>query len=94
MKTVRKLKLPFKLDVPTEAKGDCFPLSVLAQCRRPEIHRNFSASTRKIIDQDIPTVLKKAVRDFMITHTYKHIQAIKRYCQYQKLGVGPITGKS
>ncbi len=34
---VRKLNLPFKLDQLTEGKGDCFPIAVIQQCRRPEV---------------------------------------------------------
>ena len=33
MKTVRRLQLPLQLDEITEGRGNCFPLSVLAQCR-------------------------------------------------------------
>jgi hypothetical protein len=42
MKTVRTLQLPLKLDEITEGRGNCFPLSVLAQCRRQEIIQNMN----------------------------------------------------
>ena len=37
MDTVRRLQLPVKLDQLTEGRGNCFPIAVLQQCRRPEI---------------------------------------------------------
>jgi hypothetical protein len=37
MDTVRRLQLPVKLDHLTEGRGNCFPIAVLQQCRRPEI---------------------------------------------------------
>ena len=37
MKTVRRHELPLRLDEITKGRGNCFPLSILAQCRRPEI---------------------------------------------------------
>ena len=36
MKAARRLQLPLKLDEMTEGRGNCFTLSVLAQCRRPD----------------------------------------------------------
>ena len=33
MKAVRRLQIPLKLDEITEGRGNCFPLSVLAQCK-------------------------------------------------------------
>ena len=37
MKTVRALGLPLKLDQLTEGFGNCFPIAIIQQCRRPEI---------------------------------------------------------
>ena len=37
MKTVRALGLPLKLDQLTEGFGNCFPIAITQQCRRPEI---------------------------------------------------------
>ena len=37
MDTVNKLQLPFKLDQLTEARGNCYPIAIMQQCRRPEI---------------------------------------------------------
>ena len=41
MNTVWKLNLPLKLDEITEGQGNCFPLAILAQCRRPEVYKEY-----------------------------------------------------
>ena len=42
-KAVRRLQLPLKLDEITEGRGNYFPLSVLAQCRRQEVFQNLTS---------------------------------------------------
>ena len=37
MVKIEQLGLPYMLDLLTEAKGDCFPVAVLQQCRRTDI---------------------------------------------------------
>ena len=39
METVNRLQLPLILDQLTEGRGDCFPIAILQQCRRPEINQ-------------------------------------------------------
>ena len=34
---IQELRLPLKLDKLTRGRGDCFPVSILQQCNRPEI---------------------------------------------------------
>ena len=48
MTVVNKLGLPLILDRITEGKGNCFPLAILDQCKRPEILNKLSASTTKL----------------------------------------------
>ena len=36
LKKVRQLNLPLKLDEITEGRGNCFPLAIIAQCRRSD----------------------------------------------------------
>ena len=43
MDTVHKLQLPFKLDQLTEGRGNCFPISIMQQCRRPEIYNQLKS---------------------------------------------------
>ena len=58
MKTVRRLQLPLKLDEITEGKGNCFPLSILAQGRRVEIYKGLNQRTQTIINQNDPTTVR------------------------------------
>ena len=40
MQTVLKLNLPLVLDRLIEGKGNCFPLAIIAQCKRRSIYKN------------------------------------------------------
>ena len=50
MKTVRRLQLPLQLDEITEGRGNCFPLSVLAQCRRQEMKQHMNDKMERILN--------------------------------------------
>ena len=80
MMIVRRLQLPLKLDEITEGRGNCFPLAILAQCRRPEIFRGLRSLTQNLIQQDDPTLFRRAVYSFMTNSRHKTIENyIKRY---------------
>ena len=76
MKTVRRLQLPFKLDGITEGRGNCFPLAIQAQCRRPEILEELHTTQKNIIIQD-PTTLRKSIHQFISRSTHATIQQYK-----------------
>ena len=57
MKTVRRLELPLELDEITEGRGNCFPLSILAQGRRREIFQEMSEPIQRVIQENDPTSL-------------------------------------
>ena len=78
MKKVRRLDLPLKLDEITEGRGNCFPLAILAQGRRIEIKRNLSSSIQNIMQQNDPTMLRRAVLTFITKSRNKTIQKYKR----------------
>ena len=78
MKKVRRLDLPLKLDEITEGRGNCFPLAILAQGRRIEIKRNLSSIIQNIMQQDDPTMLRRAVLTFITKSRNKTIQKYKR----------------
>ena len=78
---VRRLQLPLKLDEITEGRGNCFPLSVLAQCRRLEIFQKLSFHTQNLIQQGNPTLLRRAVHLFMENSQSRRIQEYKRTYQ-------------
>ena len=83
MRTVRRLQLPLKLDEITEGRGNCFPLSILAQCRRHEIFRHLNFQTKNLIQQNDPSLLRSAVHAFMTNTRHQTIQQYKR--QYQEV---------
>ena len=78
MKTVRRLDLPLKLDEITEGRGNCFPLSVLAQCRRSEIFTQLNRSVQALMHQNDPTSLRRAVHTFMTNSKHTTIQQYRR----------------
>ena len=78
MKTVRRLQLPLKLDEITEGRGNCFPLSILAQGRRSEIFRGLSSLTQSIMLQNDPTKLRREVFKFMTNSRHRTIQNYKK----------------
>jgi hypothetical protein len=83
MKAARRLQLPLKLDEITEGRGNCFPLSVLAQCRRQEIFKDLRSSIRSLIQHGDPTLLRREVYKFMTNSRHQTIQEYKR--RYQEI---------
>ena len=82
-KAARRLQLPLKLDEITEGRGNCFPLSVLAQCRRQEILQHLTTPISGLIQQGDPTLLQRAVHSFIMKSRHRTIQAYKR--RYQQI---------
>ena len=76
--SVRRLNLPFELDEITEGKGDCFPLAVIAQCRRTEIFSQLTKSVQAIITGNNPTLLRNAVKFFIENSQERKIQEFKK----------------
>ena len=71
MRTVERLQLPFILDDITEGRGNCFPLAVIAQCRRNEIFRNLTPELQIMVERNDSTTLRIAVKQFMMTSNMK-----------------------
>ena len=78
LKKIQSLQLPLKLDDITEGRGNCLPLAILAQCRRPEIFQQLDGSMKYIICQNDPTGLRQQVHRFMVNSTHPKIQEYKR----------------
>ena len=78
MKTVRRLQLPLKLDEITEGRGNCFPLSILAQGRRSEIFKELNSLTQSLMLQNDPTKLRREVFKFMTNSRHRTIQHYKK----------------
>ena len=49
MSTVHRLGLPFKLDQLTEGQGNCFPLAIIQQIKRPEIRKELQLTDRMLL---------------------------------------------
>ena len=83
MKAARRLQLPLKLDEITEGRGNCFPLSVLAQCRRQEIFQDLTIPIQSLIQQGNPSLLRREIYKFMTNSRHQTIQEYKR--RYQEI---------
>ena len=86
MKAVRRLQLPLKLDEITEGRGNCFPLSILAQCQRQEIFQQLSTPIQGLMQQGDPTLLRRAVLSFIMKSRHPTLQAYKR--RYEEIVTG------
>ena len=91
MVIVDKLQLPFMLDSITEGKGNCFPLAIMAQCRRPEVFQDLSSEIQSIVRQNNSTLLRLAVRKFMLGMKHKALIDFRR--QYEEDAVANIDGR-
>ena len=91
MISVRRLHLPLKLDELTEGKGDCFPLAVLAQCRRIGVFQELTDYVKSIINKNDPTVLRIALKKFMINSAEDAVRKLKS--NYEEI-LAPIDGLS
>ena len=76
LQTIKRLNLPYKLDAITQGKGDCFPLAIIAQCKREEIYTKLPQNIQSIILQDDPTKFKKGCEKFHSTF---------RKCEHKEL---------
>ena len=65
MKAVTRLGLPLRLDKITEGRGNCFPLALIAQCKRKEILGDLPRDVQRLILEECPTKLRQAVTKYM-----------------------------
>ena len=80
MKTIRKLGLPFKLDQLTEGLGNCFPIAIIQQLRRPEIASRLNRVTTQITKQRTgPSLLRHCVKQFIKTSEHENVARFKQY---------------
>ena len=80
MQTVRKLGLPFKLDQLTEGLGNCFPIAIIQQLRRPEIASRLNRVTTQITKQKTgSTLLRHCVKQFIKTSEHENVIRFKNY---------------
>ena len=66
MNTIHRLQLPFKLDQLTEGLGNCFPIAIIQQLRRPEISSQLRPATRRLIKWKTGhSLLRQSVHQFI-----------------------------
>ena len=87
---IQRCNLALKLDNQTEGQGNCFPNSIVQQCRRPEV--------REWLKQNNPTALfngqqwiRKRVTNFALNSTLDSVTNLKAT---YKREIQPVEGKS
>ena len=80
MEVVTQRGLPLILDKLTEGKGNCFPLAILDQCKRPEIMQMLPTTLKAMVKMDKnqgQMKLRIAVNNFMQKSTHPNITNFK-----------------
>ena len=78
MQHVHKLELPFKLDQLTEGQGNCFPIAVVQQCRRPDILKTLTPNIQQIVkDENGHSQLRVEVVKFISSSEHPKIRSFK-----------------
>ena len=87
---VKRLELPFKLDQLTEGQGNCFPIAIVQQCRRPEVMKTLPASIQQIVGlENGHSLLQIKVKKFIVESENPRICAFKlEYTQNVAIAVG------
>ena len=74
MQTVMPLGLPLKLDKLTEGLGNCFPIAILQQLRRPEIYTQLEVSKKSLTRNPRgPKALRHLVRTFITKSEHPNV---------------------
>ena len=80
MMTVTRLQLPLKLDSLTEGKGNCFPLAIIQQCRRPEIHCQLKPLAKIIVKHKTgQSILRSSVKQFITKSEHRNVARFRAY---------------
>ena len=83
METVHRLQLPFTLDELTEGRGNCFPISIIQQCRRPEISNYLRPAVKQIVNARMGhQTLRRKVIDFIMKSKTQRVALFER--QYEE----------
>ena len=82
MQTVNTLGLPFKLDQLTEGQGNCFPIAILQQMKRPEIFSQLKLGKKMMLKARSPVKILRLNVKRLITisecqNTY--VERLKKY---------------
>ena len=79
METVHRLELPLKLDQLTEGLGNCFPISIVQQCHRPEILSYLRPKAKQIVRlRNGHSTLRQNVTEFIMKSKTLRVQSFKK----------------
>ena len=66
MDVVHQLELPLELDTLTKGDGNCFPLAILQQCKRPEVFSYIRPAIKRFVNREEGhSILRREVRKFV-----------------------------
>ena len=90
MDTVHRLQLPHKLDQLTEGRGNCFPIAIIQQCRRPEISSQLKPLPKLLIKHKTGhSVLRNSVKQFITMSENPNVARFKiRYEESVAIATG------
>ena len=92
MDTIHRLQLPLKLDQLTEGHGNCFPIAIIQQLRRPEILSHLRPKPKRLVQQrNGHSTLRKDVMQFTMKSRMPRIAEFK--AQYEETD-GKVNGKT
>jgi hypothetical protein len=92
MDTINRLQLPFKLDQLTEGLGNCFPIAILQQLRRPEILSQLRPAPKRLVKhQTGDSLLRQSVHQFIMKSRSPRVVTFKS--QYEETD-GPANGET
>ena len=78
MDVVRQLELPLKLDKLTKGDGNCFPLAIIQQCKRPEIMNYIRPAIKRFVNKENGhSFLRKEVRNFIMKSKTERVKLFK-----------------
>jgi hypothetical protein len=83
MDTIHRLQLPFKLDQLTEGLGNCFPIAIIQQLRRPEIASQLRPAAKRLINHKTGhSLLRQSVHQFIMKSRSPRVVMFK--AQYEE----------
>ena len=90
--TIHRLQLPLKLDQLTEGQGNCFPIAIIQQLRRPEIFSQLRPKPKRLVRQENGhSMLRNDVMQFIMKSRIPRIAQFR--AQYEETD-GTVNGKT
>ena len=91
MQTINRIGLPFKLDQLTEGLGNCFPIAIIQQLKRPEIFSQLKSTDKMMLKaRRVVPMLRLFVKRFITKSEYPNVDRFKNYYNETE---GNMSGK-